>query len=136
MKTETQTLQDRILIDLQTAIGNRDLETKELLKVVISEISRKGSKEVSNDEVLRILKKMKEDAILCGNLNEIPILDKYLPQMLTRDQLEEIIDAIIIITGSNNIKDMGMVMAGLKTHPQSAQIDGKLASVIVREKLK
>ena len=129
-------LQEILQKDLELSIINKDNATRNLLKVVIAELSRSKEKEVSDDEMTRVIRRMKEGAIQCGNLQEVPILDKYLPQMLNEDQIKVIIEEIIKINNFSSIKDMGKVMMEIKKHPQSTMIDGKLSNTIVREILK
>ena len=129
-------LQEILRKDLELSIQNKDNSTKELLKVVLSEISRGKDKEVSDDEVVKIIRKMKDNAVLCNNIQEIPILDRYLPKILDESDTVNIIKGIISKGEYTSIKDMGLVMGEIKRHPLGSQIDGKLASGIVRQILK
>jgi uncharacterized protein YqeY len=78
---------------------------------------------------------MKKDATTMGNLNEVPILDKYLPSMLGESQIKTIVAGIIQKNQYSGMQYMGKVMGTLKTHPMTALIDGKLSSQITRELL-
>ena len=129
-------LQEILQKDLDSAIQNKDNYTKNLLKVVIAEISRGKDKEVSDEDVLKIIRKMKENAILCNNMQEVPILEKYLPKMLDEKDTVNIIKGIISKGEYVSIKDMGLVMGEIKRHPSGNMIDSKLASGIVRQILK
>lgn len=67
-------------------------------------------------------------------LKEKEILDSYLPQMLSENELTEVIDRVISENNFSVMKDMGNVMKILKeTYPN--QYDGKLASTLIRTKL-
>ena len=59
------------------------------------------------------------------------ILQGYLPEKLDTPELTKIIKAVISKTGAETIKDMGQVMAELKSQSQGS-IDMKQASGIVR----
>jgi len=124
-------LQSQIREDMVAAMKNRDRDTVDLLRVVAGEFGRKMNNgiELQDDEVIAILKKMKENAIEMDNLGEVEILDKYLPQMLGENQIRLAINHIIQENGYSGMQDMGKVMAELK----SPSIDGKIASRIVRE---
>ena len=78
---------------------------------------------------------MSENATELGNLEEVEILDKYLPKMLEELQVRTIVGGIIQKNGFTEMRVMGRVMGTLKTHPMTAQIDGKLASQITKELL-
>ena len=127
-------LQKQIREDMIAAMKSRDTETVSLLRVVAGEFGRIG-KDLTDEQVIKVLKKMSENAKELGNLNEILILKKYLPEMLGKLQTRTIIGGIIQKNQYCGMKDMGKVMGTLKTHPMSTQIDGKIASGIVRELL-
>ena len=117
---------------------SRDRETVDFLRVVAGEFGREmkdARVELTDDKVIAILKKMKENAIELGNLGEVEILDKYLPQMLGETQIKTIVGGIVQKNNYSGMQDMGKVMGTLKSHPMTAQIDGKLASQITRELL-
>ena len=136
MSELTQSLQKTIEMDLSLATFKKDKETKELLKVLVSEMSRGESKILSDEEVIRIVRKQKENAIKCNTLSEIPILERYLPQMLSENAIRIIVQGIISKNNYTSINDMGSVMKDLKSHEQSDLIPGKTSSAIVRELLK
>lgn len=126
-------LQEKINVDLKESMKNKNVEKRNLLRVVIGEINRIG-KEVSDEAVIKIIRKMKENANLYGTSNESVILSEYLPVLLEKMQLETIINGFIIKNNYSSMKDMGMLMKELKTN-YGAQIDGKLASGIIKNML-
>ena len=131
-------LQSKIREDMVAAMKLRDRDTVDLLRVVAGEFGREMKDvrvELTDDKVIAILKKMKENAIELGNLGEVVILDKYLPQMLGEFQVKTIVGGIIQKNNYSSMQDMGKVMGTLKSHPMTAQIDGKLASQITKELL-
>jgi uncharacterized protein YqeY len=127
-------LQTQIREDMVNAMKSRDTETVSLLRVVAGEFGRIG-KDLSDEEATKVIRKMVENAKELGNLNEVEILDKYLPQMLGEFQIKTIVGGIIQANKFSGMQDMGKVMTIIKNHPMSAEIDGKLASQIVRELL-
>jgi len=129
-------LQSQIREDMLAAMKNRDTETVSLLRVVAGEFGRVG-KDLNDKEALKVLRKMSENATELGNLNEVEILDKYIPKvvMLGEYQIRTIVGGIIQKNQYCSMQDMGKVMGTLKSHPMSVQIDNKLASVITKELL-
>lgn len=125
-------LQEKIEADLKTAIKNQS-EEKSLLRVIIGEFNRFG-KTLSDDEATKIIKKMKENAIEMHNQSEIDILDRYLPRMLSSEDLSIVIENLITENGIVDIKGMGIIMGKLKQKYPN-QYDGKLASDIIRKHL-
>ena len=65
---------------------------------------------------------------------QMAYLEEYLPQMMTNDKLENVIDEVIHNLGLSTMKDMGKVMGYLKeTFPN--QYDAKYASTYIKSKL-
>jgi len=129
------TLQEQLNADLKTAIANKDNETKEILKVVVSELTRGVSKEVTDEKALSVIRGLKESAIVCGKLNEMTVYDRYLPQMFSELDVEAIVIEILSTEKITSKKEMGKAMKAISQHPQSNQIDKKIASTIINKML-
>ena len=127
------TVQETISNDVKNAMREKNVEVRDLLRVVIGEFNR-IDKVVSDEKALSIIKKMVENAKEQGNTGEVTILEVYLPTQMGIDDLTPVINNIISDLNCTSIKDMGRVMSGLK-HLHSGQYDGKLASTLVRELL-
>ena len=65
---------------------------------------------------------------------ELEVLEEFMPEPLSEDELEEIIDDVISEVGATSIRDLGRVMAGVM-HQVSGRADGSTVSQLVREKL-
>jgi len=128
------TLQEKISGDLKVAMKESNIEAKDILRVVIGEFNRVG-KEVSDQEATAIIKKMVGNANEMNNTSEADFLSEYLPKELSEVELKDVIDLICDYNGYETMKDMGAIMGKLKaSHPN--QYDGKLASTIIKNKLK
>ena len=128
----TVTLQERIQNDIKAAMLSKDAKKLLLLRVVKSEITR-IAKELHDDDIIKILKKMRSNAEIMSNEDEIKILETYLPAMLEPAQIKTIISGIINKNNYSGMKDMGKVMNELKTY--ASTIDGAIASKFVKELL-
>ena len=137
-------LQEQIKNDMGIAMKSRETEKLMLLRVVSGEITlfskskdimKRQNKEITNDDVIKIVRKMSNDAKEMSNLSEVEILNEYLPQMLSEEHIRLIVSNIIETNGFSNMKDMGNVMRTIKSHPDSSLIDGKISSRITRELL-
>jgi len=132
-------LQKQIKTDMVTAMRNKDEDAKNLLRVIMGDIDTiskaKGrtSPIVSDQEIIGLMKKLKENAVEMKNQIEIDILDGYLPTLLGEKQLETLIKGIISKNGYGQ-KDMGKVMGFLKSN-YGGTYDGRMASVIVKNNL-
>ena len=68
-------------------------------------------------------KKGNREDLISANLHEIEVLETYLPQLITGDRLQAIIDGVLAETGATSRKEMGRVIGAIKKHPDAALID-------------
>ena len=65
---------------------------------------------------------------------ELDVIEEFMPEPLSEDDLEEIVDNVIAEVGATSLRDLGRVMADVM--PQvSGRADGSTVSQLVREKL-
>lgn len=144
-------MKEELLNDLKEAMKNKDTIKKDTitcLRAAILQVEKDTQKTLTEEEMSAIVakevKKRKEsieDYVKGGrediveNLNkEIEILSKYLPEQLTKEEIEALVLEAISNTGATSPKDMGKVMQYLR--PKTAgKADGKMVSDIVKEKL-
>ena len=69
-----------------------------------------------------------------GELAEAKIIEEYLPQQMTEEELETALKAIIAESGATSAKDMGKVM-GIATKQLAGKAEGKAISAKVKELL-
>lgn len=65
---------------------------------------------------------------------ELAMLEKYLPEQMSEDEIRSLVKEAIVTTGATSPQDMGKVMGALKTSTKG-KADGALVSKIVRESL-
>lgn len=127
-------IQEKIREDMVVAMKNKDTEKLNLLRVVIGEFGRIG-KELSDEQSLKVIQKMHENAVEMKNDYEISVLDTFIPKKLDESEVKNIVKTVLEALGATSLKEMGKVMAELKNHPKSSQIDKKLASDYIKELL-
>ena len=106
-------------------------------------------KEVTDEDMISILNKMlkqrkesvemyqkasRQDLIDKEN-NEIKIIEEFLPQQLSQEEVEKVCNEEISNIGASSLKDMGKVMAVLK-EKYLGKMDFSLAGKILKDKLK
>jgi len=128
------TIQEQIKADMVQAMKEKNVELRDFLRVVMAEFSREG-KDLPDERVISILKKLSANAAELNNDSEVKMLNKYLPSMLGPVQIKVIVAGLINTHGFSGMQDMGKVMQEIKKLPSASQIDGKLSSSIVRELL-
>jgi uncharacterized protein YqeY len=104
--------------------------------------------ELNDTDVLQILTKMvkqRQESIVQfvkGNRedlaeierNEIAVVQRFLPQPLTEDEVNAVVDDAINKTGASSIKDMGKVMGAVRG-PLQGRADMGVVSGIIKSKL-
>lgn len=145
------TLAEQIEADYLTALKSKDEKTVSILRMLKSalknkeialgkkldetQISEVVFKEVKSrrDSILEYQKGGRED-LAKKEQEEIEILAKYQPEMLSEVEVTKIIDETIKKIGATNPQDMGKVMSALM--PQiKGKADGSLVSTLVKSKL-
>ncbi|WP_050523284.1 GatB/YqeY domain-containing protein [Pseudorhodobacter wandonensis] len=130
------TLRDRLQAALKDAMRAKEVERLSTLRLInaaikdreIAQRGEGGEGEVSEAEITAILSKMvkqrQESArvyeeggrleLAEKELNEISVIEEYLPRQLPDDEVDAAITAAIAEAGASSIRDMGKVMAVLK----------------------
>lgn len=141
-------MRERILNDLKSAMKNQDKDTLKVIRMVkgsmqLLEIDLKH--ELNDDEVIGIISKeikTRRDSIkefekgnrqdLVDETNrEIEILEKYLPEQLSEEEVDNIIDNVISKIEPKGMQDMGKVIGML-----SPLVKGKTDLGMVSSKIK
>lgn len=144
-------LKQRIDEDLRKAMKARDeaaLSATRLLKTEITRREIELGKDLDDPEVLRLVEKqlkMRRESATQFRDNGRPelaereekegaFLQAYLPQPLSPEELERLVDAAIAQTGAKSPKEMGQVMKHVLAQAQG-RADGKVVSELVKKKL-
>ena len=144
---------NKISESIMIAMKEKDTVSLESLRAIKSSLllaqTQKGNNlEISQEEEIKILQKLvkqrKEsaDIYLAQNrselaeveINQSKIIEKFLPEQISLDQIEKIVSELIDKTGASGMKDMGKIM-GMASKELSGKADGKTISSIVRAKL-
>ena len=146
-------LKDRLHADLNIAMKARDELTTATLRMALTavtneEVAGKQARELSDDEVLKVLareeKKRREAAEAYDQANrpelaereraEGQVLQGYLPKQLDDAELEQLVREAIAEAGAGTPQQMGLVMKAVQ--PKIAgRADGKRVSDEVRRQL-
>lgn len=118
--------------DMKTAMRAKDqvsLSTIRLINAAIKQFEVDERTEADDAKVISILTKMvkqrKDSAKIYTEAGrqdladkenaEIEILNRYLPQMMSAEEIKTVVEAVIAETGASGMADMGKVMGVLKT---------------------
>ena len=142
-------LKIRIMEDMKTAMRAKDstrLGAIRLLQAAIKQREVDERIELNDTQVIAVIEKMlkqRRDSIsqyeAAGRQDladaekyEIKVLQDYLPQALTGDEVAAILDKVVVETGASGIKDMSKVMAAIRPlvigRADMAEISGLIKS--------
>ena len=116
--------------------------------IIVHKTQKGSSDEISKEDELRILQKLvkqrKDSAdiyqtqgridLAQPELDEIKVIEQFLPESISEDEIESEVKKVIDQTGAEGMKDMGKVM-GIVTKKLMGRADGKTISSIVRNYL-
>jgi uncharacterized protein len=141
----------RIQEELKTAMRERANERRDALRLILSSLQsaeKELQRPLNDQEELQVLQRERkrrgeaEEAFRGGGREEqadaeafeLEVLAEFMPEPLSEEALEEIIDDAIAENGATSLRDLGRVMADVM--PQVAgRADGAEVSQLVREKL-
>src|SRR5690242_16261434 len=113
-----------------SSVKNREIELrKELDDVQVTETIATLCKQ--RRESIRLFKEAGRQELVDKEEAELAILQEFLPQQLSREELVSLVDRVIAETSASGGKDMGKVMKALLPSV-SGRADGKLVSEVVK----
>ena len=145
------TLIRRLEDELKQAMLARDTGRRDALRLILASLKsavKELRRPLSGDEELQVLQRERKKRVEAAEAfrsagreeqagaeeAELRVLREFMPEPLTEDELDQIVDDAIAENGATNLRDMGRVMADVM--PQVAgRADGSAVSQLVREKL-
>ncbi|MGI6267345.1 MAG: GatB/YqeY domain-containing protein [Candidatus Metalachnospira sp.] len=144
-------LKETLFQDLKTAMKDKDTVRKNTIQLVragVLQIEKDNHIELDDDGVLDVIAKelkKRRDSLpefeksgrtdLIDNLNkEIEVLLGYLPEQLTEDEIQKIVEETIAETGAATMKDMGKVMGAVSSKVKG-RADNRVVSGYVKKLL-
>tara|TARA_B110000914_G_C15506686_1_gene468634 strand:- start:1792 stop:2241 length:450 start_codon:yes stop_codon:yes gene_type:complete len=141
-------LKEKITVDMQDAMRSKDSETLNAIRLLQSSIKQKevdDRVEIDDTMILNIIEKMLKqrrdsiEAFKKANRNdlvekeefEVRVLQAYMPEPLSLEDVEKEIDSAIKAIDANSMKDMGLVMNAVKL-----KVSGRANMAEVSQKIK
>jgi len=149
-------LKERLQDDLKAALRAGDARRKSVIRMALAAITnaeiekgrRSGQTELDQDELVAVLQKqakqrretieelegMDRPDLLAAEKEELVILEEYLPEQLSREEIIEEARKVIEEVGATGMRDMGPVMGRLMSKLKG-RADGHTVNEVVRELL-
>ncbi|MAY82717.1 MAG: glutamyl-tRNA amidotransferase [Flavobacteriales bacterium] len=145
-------LADQINEDIKSAMKEKNKPKLEALRAIKAQLllaaTEKGAGESNEAAEVKMIQKLvkqrrdaadiyikeKRDDLAAEELEQVTIIENYLPEQMTEQQIRSEVDAIIKATGASSMKDMGKVM-GQANAKMAGKADGKLIADLVKKAL-
>jgi uncharacterized protein YqeY len=145
------TLEEKINADLKAAMLSKDEAALRALRAVKSAIllaKTSGGGSITSDDEIKMLQKLvkqrKESVdiyqtqnradLAKSEIEEIAVIEKFLPKQMGEDEIREELKKIIAQTGASSAADMGKVM-GVASKHFAGKADNKVVSQLVKQLL-
>jgi uncharacterized protein YqeY len=145
-------LKQRIIDDMIAAMRAQDaarLSTLRMVKAAMMNRQIDKGSELTDEELAKMLQslvKQRRDSVeqyerggraelAAKEAAEIAVIEQYLPQGATREEIEQAVAAAIEETGASSLKDMGAVMKASQARLAGRAADGRVVSEMVKAKL-
>ena len=146
-------LQDKVMSRMKDAMRAKDSTSLEALRAVKSAIllaktEGAGKDGLSEEEEMKLLQKLvkqrKDSAAIYKDqgredlaqpeLEQAAVIEGFLPEQMTEEEIEKVVEGIIKRENATGLQDMGKVM-GIASQEMAGKADGKTISTVVRRKL-
>jgi len=145
-------LQQKVMSQLKEAMKAKDKVALESLRAIKSALllaqTSGDNKELTEEDEIKLVQKLvkqrKESAELYTKqgredlaepeLAQAKVLEQFLPEQLSEEELKSVISKIIAQVGATSMKDMGKVM-GMASKQLAGKADGKAISTVVKQLL-
>ncbi len=147
-------LKDTITGDITAAMKAKDADRLSVLRMAKAALMNEANKksadyQLSDDESAKVLQKLVSqrkdsieqfekagrDEMAAKERAELGVLQEYLPQEASKEEIERAVAEAIAETGASTIKEMGAVMKAAQARLAGKSADGKLVSETVKAKL-
>lgn len=144
-------LKEKLLEDLKECMKEKNVTRKNVVQMVraaVLQVEKDKQIEVTDEQIIEIIAKeakKRKDSIpdyeksgrqdlLAQIREEITILEEYLPEQLSAEEIEAKVKEIIAELGASSMKEMGMVMKTAK-EKLGATADGKTINEVAKKLL-
>jgi uncharacterized protein YqeY len=146
-------LQKQVMTKMKEAMKAKDTVALQALRAVksaflLAKTESGAQEEISEEQELKIIQKQvkqrKDSAAIflkqgredlaAPELAEIAVLEEFLPEALSEEEIEKVVLTTITDLNAEGMKDMGKVM-GVVSKKLSGQADGKTISMLVKKNL-
>jgi uncharacterized protein YqeY len=140
-------LKAKITEDMKSAMKARDKDRLRVVRLILADINRvevDSRQELDDAGIIAVMEKavkQRRDSIEQFNKggradlsaieqDELDVIQTYLPEQLSEDELTGLVDEIIAATGAESIRDMGKVMGAIKSRAAGKADMGAVGAMV------
>ena len=140
-------LKAKITEDMKSAMKARDKDRLRVVRLILADINRvevDSRQELDDAGIIAVMEKavkQRRDSIEQFNKggrtdlsaieqDEMEVIQTYLPEQLSEDELTGLVDEIIAATGAESIRDMGKVMGAIKSRAAGKADMGAVGAMV------
>jgi uncharacterized protein len=144
-------MKERLESDLKQAMRDRNEVARDTLRMLLAEIKNReiaSEEDLKDDEAIAVLQKAvktRQESVeqfdragradlVARERAEIAVVQTYLPQSMSEDEVRVAVQAVLAETGVSTKKDLGVAMKAVMAR-HKGRIDGRLAQKILGELL-
>lgn len=144
-------LSEKLSDDLKKALKTADKNAVSVIRMIKAAVKNREIEKgaaLSDEEIYAVLNSMirqrkdsiaqfskgGRDDLVKQETSELEILQSYLPQQLTEDEIKKMVNDVITEVGAGGPKDMGKVIKTIMSRAKG-QVDGRLLSELVKNAL-
>jgi uncharacterized protein len=145
-------LKEKIIGDMTAAMKAKDAgrtSTLRMVKAAITNREKEGGDALTDEDVLKLLRsqlKQRRDSVeqyqkagrqelVDKEQAEIAVIEAYLPQAASAEEIEQAVNDAVAQTGATSMKDMGAVMKAAIANLTGKNADGRAVSEAVKKRL-
>ena len=145
-------LKERITQDMTAAMKAKEagrLSTLRMVKAAVQNREIEKGGELTDEELLKALRslvKQRRDSVeqyekagraelAAKERDEIAVIEAYLPQAASREEVERVVSSVVSELGASTLKEMGAVMKAAQARLADRNVDGRTLSEVVKAKL-
>ena len=140
-------LKEQITNDMKTAMRNKETDRLNAIRLLLAAIKQKEVDErieLTDANIVSIIEKMikqrkdsitqyevaKRDDLVASETFEIKLLQTYMPEQLSDDEIASAVQEAVQVTGASGPQDMGKVIAYLKNQLAGKADMGKVSGLV------
>ena len=119
--------------DLKIAMKTKDVNKRNTLRVILGELSRLNNKEATDEEIVKVLRKLqKNEKLVIGPGKPtafLKIVEFYLPKQMSKEEILEYVLTMDLTGFKNKLQAIGIIMKILKGNVNGQDVKEVLLSL-------